>query len=94
MISHTEKCIDPRGEEHLKTVFADITEVMGCADAQEAAGKFTELLKVLDLQIPTAKTGDFEKLKNSVNLVRLKNNPVALDAETIDDLYHQILKAE
>ena len=41
----------------------------------------------------TAKSeGDFEILKKSVNPTRLKNNPVELDEDTIDMLYHKILK--
>ena len=35
---------------------------------------------------------DFEILKNSVNPIRLKNNPVKLIMEDIDCLYHQILE--
>ena len=34
---------------------------------------------------------DYEVLKNSVNPVRLKNNPVALSVEDIDIIYHDIL---
>ena len=35
---------------------------------------------------------DFEVLKKSVNPVRLKNNPIALDEETVDYLYHRIME--
>ena len=35
---------------------------------------------------------DFEILKKSVNPVRLKNNPVELNSDDIDMLYHQILQ--
>ena len=34
---------------------------------------------------------DYEVLRNSVNPVRLKNNPVALSVEDIDVIYHDVL---
>ena len=36
----------------------------------------------------------FELLKTSVNPVRLKNHPIALDENTIDTIYHMILNGE
>ena len=39
----------------------------------------------------TEREKDIDILASSVNPVRLKNNPVALDAETISTLYHAIV---
>ena len=52
---------------------------------------FNELFNELEMSVPHAQEEDYEVLRNSVNPDRLMNNPVSLDIETIDDLYHQIL---
>ena len=92
MIENTDKCIDPRGEEYLRKTLDEIGQAMGCADAVSGAEKLVEIFKGLELQIPEATTEQYEELKTSVNPVRLKNHPVALDEATIDKLYHNILR--
>lgn len=94
MAKNPDKCIDPRGEEYLKATFGKLAKVYGCDNAMVAAGKFNMILKELNLEVPVVKETDFEILKKSVNPERLKNNPVGLDVETIDDLYHQIFNQE
>ena len=92
MLEHMDKCIDPRGEEHLKKVMADISRTMGCTDNYEAVSAFKKLLEDLNLGSPVVKEeADYKKLKMSVNPTRLKNHPIILDEVEIDMLYHQIL---
>lgn len=91
MISNVDKCSDKRGRSYLENTFVDIALAMGCSSPQEAAVRFGELFKGLELPAPKAGKKDFEILKKSVNPVRLKNNPIALDEDTIDMLYHKIL---
>lgn len=91
MVNHTNQCIDPRGEDFLKTIFGEIADVMGCKNADAACRKFNEIFDSLNLSVPVAAEVDFEILKNSVNPIRLKNNPVSLEMDDIDLLYHQIL---
>lgn len=93
MIGNTEKCIDSRGKEYLDTVFEEIAEAMGEKSPLDAAVKFKNIVELLELKAPEIKSeGDFDVLKKSVNPTRLKNNPVLLDEDTIDMLYHKILK--
>ncbi len=94
MICHTDRCIDPRGEAYLKDIFAQIADAMGCASPEEAAAKLGQIVSDLALSVPAASEEDYAVLKTSVNPVRLKNHPVKLDTETIDALYHDILKQE
>lgn len=94
MLQNTDKCIDPRGEEYLKNIFQRIAKAMGCDSAEKAAQKLNDIFDSLELEVPTATAEEFEVLKNSVNPVRLKNHPIALDVDTIDMLYHQILNGE
>ena len=92
MIENTDKCIDPRGEEYLKQTLDGIGVAMGCTDAKSGADKLIEIFERLGLEIPEASAEHYEELKTSVNPVRLKNHPIALNVETIDKLYHEVLK--
>ena len=93
MIKNTEKCIDSRGGEYLNSVFEEIAEAMGVMSPLGASAKFKNIVESLGLRAPEIKSeGDFDVLKNSVNPTRLKNNPVLLDENTINMLYHKILK--
>lgn len=94
MIENTDKCIDARGKEYLEETFRQIAGAMGCDSAGSAAEKLNEIFDLLKFEVPTATAEQFEILKNSVNPVRLKNHPIALDTETINSLYHKILNGE
>lgn len=92
MVESTDRCIDPRGEEYLKSVFDEIAEAMGCDSAADAAYKLESIFEELGVEVPVATAEQYEELKTSVNPVRIKNHPIALDENTIDMLYHKILK--
>ena len=92
MASHTDKCCDPRGEAFLCQVLEQIAAALGCDSAESGAEKFEMLLKTLEITPPQPEETDFAILRSSVNPVRLKNHPVALDTQTIDTLYHEILR--
>ena len=94
MIENADKCIDPRGEQYLRGVLCEIGYSMGCEAPELAADKLNGLFEKLGLEVPTASEAQFEELKTSVNPVRLKNHPLALDVYTIDMLYHRILNGE
>lgn len=92
MIQNTDKCIDPRGEEFIQGILNEIGQAMGCKNAQTGADKLRELFSKLELDIPKATKEQYEELKTSVNPVRLKNHPIRLDEDSIDRLYHDILR--
>lgn len=92
MIQNTDKCIDSRGKNYLEKTLDEIGQAMGCKDAQSGAKVLTGIFNRLKLEIPAATEEQHKELKTSVNPVRLKNHPVSMDVETIDMLYHQILK--
>lgn len=92
MVKNTDKCIDPRGEEYLKKTLDEIGVAMGCADGASGAVRLVEIFNKLELEVPTATEEQYKELKTSVNPVRLKNHPIALDVDTIDSLYHEILR--
>lgn len=92
MIKNTDKCIDPRGQEYLRNTLDEIGQAMGCENAEAGAEKLVDIFNKLELDVPSATAEQYEELKTSVNPVRLKNHPIALDVETIDKLYHEVLK--
>lgn len=94
MIEHPEKCIDSRGKQYLLTVFDDIAHSMGTASPEEAIHAFRQFMTQLDLRNPSAKDrdSDLSVLTQSVNPVRLKNNPVLLDPTALRALYQTIIK--
>lgn len=94
MIGHPEKCIDGRGAEYLCGIFNDISEALECKTADESVCLFRCMLAELDMKYPVAvdREAELELLAQSVNLVRLKNNPVSLDNSTIHELYERIVK--
>ena len=92
MLENTDKCIDPRGKEYLKNTFGEIASSMGCDTPEQAAGRLEEIFEKLKFEIPAATSEQYEELKISVNPVRLKNHPIELTADTIDALYHSILR--
>lgn len=91
MIDNTDKCADQRGEDYLKRTLDEIGQAIGCEEARASAKKLVEIFDKLEFVVPSATDDQYEALKTSVNLKRLKNHPIMLDAENIDMLYHKIL---
>lgn len=92
MINNLDKCIDPRGDKFLKAILTEIADSMRCDSVACAVQKLNEIVCSLSLEIPKASEEQFIILKNSVNPERLKNFPIKMDTDTIDKLYHDILR--
>lgn len=91
MISNTKLCIDLRGFKYLEKTFTELAKVMGGNVPSDGVEIFNSILDKLELSKPRVNETDYDILKKSVNPVRLKNNPIQLDENTINYLYHQIL---
>ena len=91
MLEHPDQCTDPRGAQYLQTVFCELARAFGCDTPDQAMRKFQMLVEQLSLPVPQASGQELALLASSVNPVRLKNQPVALDQATILALYQQIL---
>lgn len=94
MTTHMDKCIDPRGQEYLAGIFGKIASAMGVETPTEAIAIFRKMMADMELQNPVAndRAQELATLSSSVNPIRLKNNPVKLDVETIRGLYEVIVK--
>ena len=92
MLNNPDRCIDSRGKTHLFDIFNRIAEAMDCPSPQAAVEFFINIITSLDINAPKATQEELEILAASVNLDRLKNNPVELDGETVYKLYAEITK--
>ena len=106
MIAHADECVDPEGESGLRQVFSELSDLWGALTPQEAAAQFSALVAQLGLDTlrrPDAKEGGspepvkgteelINTLADSVNLQRLRNNPVALTRDEIVELYEEIFR--
>lgn len=94
MIVNMEKCIDSRGQDYLANIFMEISKAMGCLSPEQVITIFRQMLSDMEINNPVAtnRVEELNILSHSVNPVRMKNNPVKLDTETIYKLYKTILK--
>ena len=93
MIGHMDKCIDSRGQEYLSSIFNDIAHSMGCDNPKDAIALFREMMVDMEMTNPVSenKEDDINVLSSSVNPIRLKNNPIALDYHVIQSIYNAIV---
>lgn len=93
MLGHMDKCLDNRGTNYLKDIFEKIAHAMSADTVQDAINYFRVMMDEMQMQNPVSenRANDLNILSTSVNPVRLKNNPVELDDETIRFLYETIV---
>ena len=87
MLGHPQECIDYRGSEYLQETLTQITEYIDL-------DYFKMMLERLEITYPESndKEEELDVLTVSVNPVRLKNNPVALNSEILKEMYGRIVK--
>lgn len=87
VIEHTDDCIDRRGSDYLRDTLAQISKTISLE-------QFKSMLVKMDMIYPEAidKENELEVLTRSVNPVRLKNNPVALNIDVLREMYRRIVR--
>lgn len=92
MIEHFDQCADMRGKEYVERTFIELNDIFDAITSYESIDRFKKLYRQLDLPAPKLiSDDDLVELTNSVNPTRLKNNPVALGKDIIEDIYRRIL---
>lgn len=92
MSKKVELCRDPRGSAHLEQVFSDLNKLFKAKSTAASIEKFNKLYQSLKLDTPILPfESDLDILVKSVNLTRLKNNPIELDKTTLRTLYQKAL---
>lgn len=94
MIHNMVSCLDKRGQDYLNGIFNNIAQAMGANTPSDAITIFRNMMTQMELDNPVSdKTDDdIRLLSSSVNPVRLRNNPVKLTDEAIEELYKIIVK--
>lgn len=94
MIDHMDQVKDSRGQMYLARTFMDIADAMDSGNARIAISSFRQMMLDMGLSNPVSenKEEDILVLSQSVNPVRLKNNPIGLREEVIRELYSIIVK--
>ena len=91
MVNHMEQVIDGRGCDYLSTAFGEISSLLGFNEVEEAIDWLKKLVLSFGLLAPECVTEEqIEILSNSVNPVRLGNNPVKLEKHDLKEIYTQI----
>ena len=94
MIDRIDLCRDPRGAEALKETFDDIAAALGATGARAGVKRVRDIVDALQFPPPPAATEDeILLMARSVNPVRLKNTPVAIDEGSAEALYRKTLQA-
>lgn len=93
MLNHMDKCFDSRGIAYLSDIFMEIANAMGVNSPSDAIELFKDMLCEMDLKQPVSVDRDKELyvLSSSVNPIRLKNNPIALNDGVIVKVYNNVV---
>lgn len=93
MIGHLDDCTDPRGSDYLKEMFFKIADAMGEKTPLAAINIFENLLKFYKMQVNIKiSEKQLNTLANSVNPIRLKNNPIQLNEKMFKEVYSLIIR--
>lgn len=93
--AHTDQCIDPRGEGHLKLTLRLLNNLFNVADTEEAVGKFEGIFNELGMEhLQCTDEATLQQLAASVNPQRLGNNPVPLPYDVLLEMYRGILQGD
>ena len=86
---------DPRGKEYVEKVIRELNELLGVRSPKEAKVKLTDIMTSLNLETRlseiTSLKIDIQELASSVNLERLKNNPIKIDKYSSELIYQYII---
>ena len=91
--SHVD-CADKRGPEYINDVFNDISRALGEISSDDAVVAFRSMLTELQLFRPRPKESrdrELSILSESVNPIRLANNPYILTSNNIFHIYDVII---
>ena len=93
MIDHTNNCIDIRGERYVRNLFGSISHSVGADSTEDAIHIIRNMMREMGLGSPSFVNdaeAELEMLCKSVNPIRLKNNPIRLDYDSIYSFYNHI----
>lgn len=90
MINNMDLNIDQRGFEYLKQTFDELSDIFDAKDYKDLSIVLKQLFSEFHLDTPIIDDKDLNVLIQSVNLTRLKNNPIKLSKENIGTIYQKV----
>lgn len=86
---------EKRGKDHLEKVFEELNSLLNVSSSKEAKEELINMMTKLNLKTKLSEITDGEinvkELIHSVNLERLKNNPLKLGKTEIETIYSSII---
>lgn len=92
MLYNTDNCIDSRGKIYVESIFKEIALAMKCDTVEGAISKIEKLLENLEIHSPKVEKKDLDEMILSINIERLKNNPIRLKKENIKEIYIKVFE--
>ncbi len=87
-------CVDPRGPEHVRKRILQIVQLLGATNIQEACQRINKLVESLGCPSCVSQAGisdeaSLQQIVDSVNAVRMSNNPRRTTPESLLQLLRQ-----
>lgn len=95
MLENVHECVDSRGEEYVMATFSTIARSMGASSPKDAIDVFRKMMASMELHNPSSsdsRAHELDILVDSVNPVRLKNNPIGLSDNAIRKIYEIVVE--
>ena len=89
---NSDNCNDNRGYNYLEKNFYDLFVFYNCDDKECFIDKMNKFFDSFNLDIPDITNSELDYLVDSVNVDRLKNNPIKLNKEEIKQIYINSLR--
>lgn len=92
MLNNLDHCIDKRGSRYLGSIFEELSSVLGLSNIVLLGDYFNDILEKYDLYDVDVDINDIDDLVDSVNVTRLKNNPIKLSKIDIRKIYTNLFQ--
>jgi len=93
-----EELNDNRGKDYLNKIFRELNSLINVENSKQAKTKFFNIMKELNLEtslsLKTDKKINIEDMTKSVNIERLKNNPLKIKKKDIMNIYNYLKASE
>lgn len=87
MLNNLELVQDKRGKNYVSSVFDELSDIFGVENHSQLNEKIKRIINEFKLESPVIDEKTLHILSNSVNPIRLKNNPIAIDADNALRIY-------
>ena len=92
MITHIDKCIEPRGKEYFLSNLKELQAIFDVSDLTQLLTKITSIIHYFKLDMPLVLADEIKEFTSLVNQTRLSNHPIFLDHFAIEEIYNKSFK--